>query len=151
MPARFISTGRPGRFIAKNDKFLKTEETFNAAFMPHRPAEPLIGPLALGLVWVWSWPARTPKSKRVGLVPRPRRPDLDNTAKIVRDLLGHLGFYLDDGQIVEDHYWKFNGDRPGLGVLLRELPMSVLPMDGESFLRFEEAKHRAADGQNKAH
>lgn len=88
---------------------------------PHRPDTPLEGPLRLQLTFYFQPPKSMPQ-KRLALLPlaKDTKPDLDNLAKQVCDVMQATGFYRNDSQISKMTLGKFWSDRPGLQVEIEE-------------------------------
>lgn len=78
----------------------------------HRPNAPLLGPVAVTLMFVM------PRPKRAAAT-YPRRPDLGNTSKGVLDAFNGV-LWVDDSQVVRLVERKSYGTRPGVGVLVED-------------------------------
>lgn len=90
--------------IAYKSKTQKANErTLEAFLMPHRPAEPLRGPLELSFTAYFpipkSWPKKRREKAMCGGVWHTARPDLDNLQKQLKDALTRMGFWGDDSQV----------------------------------------------------
>lgn len=81
---------------------------------PHKPKEPLKGPLALVVRWKFHGQKKKPGWKIT-------RPDTDNLQKALKDEMGKLGFYQDDAQVVHEECEKVWADVPGIEIKLWEL------------------------------
>ena len=81
---------------------------------PHKPNEPLKGPLALVVRWKFKGQRKKPGWKIT-------RPDTDNLQKALKDEMGKLGFYQDDAQVVHEECEKVWADVPGIEIKLWEL------------------------------
>jgi Holliday junction resolvase RusA-like endonuclease len=88
---------------------------------PHRPPEPIVGPVSVRLMFMF----RQPKSQRKRIAAPVRkfsaRNDLDNLTKPVLDVLQRQGFFLDDGQVCKLTVEKWtvpDGMEPGVNVLV---------------------------------
>lgn len=88
-----IVCGRPQFYEPSNVKQAKA--VLMAGMLPHRPAEPLEGPLYLRVWWMFG----TKDNKKIGKW-RDTRPDTDNLEKLLKDCLTQLGFWKDDSQVV---------------------------------------------------
>src|SRR3990172_578643 len=87
----------------------------------HRPPAPLEGPLALEFTFRMPMPKAMPKRVRVaiaegGTVHHAKRPDVDQCAKPVLDVLMHAGFFADDAQVAALAVRKVYAFRPGVEV-----------------------------------
>ncbi len=90
----------------------------------HRPAEPLRGPLQLRLRFQSAYrQADLAKIKRGrGVSPwKDTRPDWDNLAKQICDVLEKCGFFVNDGQLADVHVQKVWGYSPGVSVVLSSI------------------------------
>lgn len=88
-------------------KLAQARNTFRTALYPHRPKEPIQGPVALKIDWVFS----TPDSRKWG-VWKETRPDTDNMVKLFKDEMTRAGFWKDDAQVCVEHvekYWDIDG------------------------------------------
>lgn len=106
----------PARKVLDNAKLVATFA------QRYAPDEPFKGPIRLDLTFVVPW--RSGESKRtraIGERPKHTRPDLDNLAKQVCDVLESLGFYRDDAQISDLHLRKRWGPAPRLDVRVERL------------------------------
>ena len=94
-----------------------------ALLREHAPASPVTGPLALNVVWCYPWRKSEPKKNRIaGFKPCDTRPDVDNLAKMLLDVMsGPGGFWNDDSQIAVLTFSKFWGDLPGIGIRYKTL------------------------------
>lgn len=101
----------------KDPKQAREEQALMAMLAPHQPAEPLQGPLLIGVSAYLPIPVSKPKSWKAGALSgeiRPTvKPDLDNLIKHVKDCLTMLRFWDDDKQVVGYlPSGKFYSDRP---------------------------------------
>lgn len=104
---RVIKT-KDGRVFSHTHKATEQEsreETLAALLAKHVPAEPLEGPLALGVRAVFAVPASWSKTKQAaalaGEIRPTSKPDLDNVIKHVKDVMTQMQFWRDDCQVVE--------------------------------------------------
>lgn len=102
----------------KDPKQAKEEEALMALLGRYQPAEPLEGPLLLGVKAYLPIPASKPKSWKASALSggiRPTvKPDLDNLLKHVKDCLSMLRFWGDDRQVVGylPHTGKWYSESP---------------------------------------
>lgn len=82
----------------------------------HGPETPLNGPLGAELVW--QYPLR---GKHAQGEPYALKPDIDNTVKLVYDVMESLGWYDDDKRICDQHVAQVWGDPGGLYVHVWEI------------------------------
>lgn len=110
-----------GKFATSKGKAVESE--LMTLFMPHRPAVPFDGPLRLSVYWTYPWRKSEKKSNRAkGETPCDVRPDCDNLAKFVCDIMTRLAFWNDDGQICLLMFRKAWGNKPGIGIRVEECP-----------------------------
>ena len=118
--------GRVVSRLADTTGLNRTKRTLEAMLAPHRPAEPMRGPVRLSLAWVWPWVASDRKAARGlatnGRMWHPRRPDCSNLTKTIEDRLVACGFLEDDGQVVLLEARKYRGDTPGLWIRIEPAP-----------------------------
>lgn len=79
------------------------------------PTAPFGGPLRLTVTFCMPIPKRRHEGQRDG-APHASRPDIDNLAKLVLDVLSRLRWWHDDAQVSELRAGKFYGERPGVHV-----------------------------------
>lgn len=81
------------------------EQSLAALLAPHVPPEPLAGPLTLYVNCHFAIPASKPKKWRhealCGHIRPTVKPDADNLAKHLKDVMTQVGFWGDDKQVVE--------------------------------------------------
>ena len=87
--------------------------------VPHKPAVPLDGPLALSTVWLFP----KGKSHKHGEW-RITRPDTDNLHKLLKDCMTRCGFWHDDAQVVREAVEKRWSDDP-TGIYIEITPLEV--------------------------
>ncbi len=123
MRARACVRGRhAGTYKAKKQE--QREQTLAAMLIEHRPSEPMGGPLVLHVDAHLPIPKSKPnqwKQDAIHGVVRPTtKPDADNLAKHLKDVLGQMQFWGDDKQVVELVVRKWYSDRPRWDVQLEE-------------------------------
>lgn len=112
------------QFVGKfaNSKGKKVQDELTALFMPHKPAQPMDGPLQLNVAWCYPWRKSEKKSnKEKGWMWCDTRPDCSNLIKIPEDILTKLGFVHDDSQFSKIVFSKFWGDYPGIAIEITPL------------------------------
>lgn len=90
----------------------------------HRPPMPLTGPVLMHLrLWFPRLKAHLTSKGVKPTAPRWKdtKPDFDNLAKGVADVLTNMGFWQDDGQIAVTIIEKRYGDTPGMNVRIKQL------------------------------
>jgi Holliday junction resolvase RusA-like endonuclease len=114
---------RRGRFAAMVDKpeLTTARETWMAVLRPFAPSTPLVGPLR-ALIDL-TWPFRKGDGMRVrknGRIPCDVKPDCDNMAKTIFDVMALLGYFSNDAQIFDLIVTKWFGDEPGITFHIQE-------------------------------
>lgn len=105
--------------IGRNKKGEQLKQTLFEILKPHQPPEPLEGPLHLGIKYVYPWRKSEPKKNQTeGWKWCDKRPDSDNIAKQICDVMTLLNFYHDDGQVASLSVEKLWGDVAGIGISL---------------------------------
>jgi len=88
-----------------------------AAGRPHRPRQPLAGPLTVHLTFYLPRPGRLQRRKDPdGPIPHDVKPDKDNLEKAVLDALTGDSWWNDDCQVFAGHtekYYAAKADDPG--------------------------------------
>lgn len=108
--------------LADKPELVAAKATLDALLLPHQPAQPVAGPVALSLVFTWPWRASEPKKRRAaGRLPHTSRPDLDNLAKTLTDRLVALRFLEDDAAVSDLRLSKWWGDEPGITIAIDPL------------------------------
>lgn len=88
---------------------------------PHAPAKPMEGAIKLHLEFTFPWRKSEPKKNRaLGAKAHTSKPDWDNMAKTIVDVMVKLGFMCDDSQIYSGTVEKRWGDFPGIYVTIEE-------------------------------
>lgn len=102
----------------------KAKKEWIRRLTPHAPDSPFSGPLALTLVITWPYLKSHKKAvKAFPRMPHFGRPDLDNVEKLILDAMTKAGFWGDDGQVCDKHSVKCYGQKPGLTVVIEEMPL----------------------------
>lgn len=138
---RIVRVGKWSR-LADKPELVAARGMLDAVLLPHQPAQPVTGPVALALEFVWPWLASDPKRVRaLGRVPHAAKPDCDNVAKTITDRLAALAFLGQDSHVVALSVTKWRGDTPGIFVRLEPLPAAPTapsPRQGRSAPRRRE-------------
>lgn len=96
-----IVTGKGKSFVAHYQpaKVKQFSRNLAALLAPHRPKEPLDGPVCIEIVFGYPWPASASKrSREAGIAPKTTKPDLDNLEKAIMDVLQSSGFIVNDSR-----------------------------------------------------
>ena len=95
---------------------------WDALFLQHRPATPLVGPLLLWITLTWPWNTSDSKKTRAnGWVYHDTAPDVDNMTKTLMDSMARCAYFNRDSQVACLQIDKYRGDNPGIEVTLGEL------------------------------
>ena len=122
---RLVMIGGRPRFFHKKEH-QQAEGDLLTLMSAYAPPEPLTGPLALRIDFVFPWrKSETKKRLALGKCPNDTRPDCDNIAKLVGDVLTKLRFYNDDGQVADSHVTKAWGDKVGITVFLSSIAPKI--------------------------
>lgn len=139
MRARATIRGRHAT-VYKAAKQEQNEQTLAALMVAHRPSTPMDGPVLLYVNAVFACPAS--KSKKWtnealrGQIRPTTKPDADNIAKHIKDVMTQLQFWHDDKQVAELVVRKWYGTRDHIDIDVRAAAVSPLglwePEDGEA-------------------
>ena len=100
----------------ESGRLKEARQMFCDALRPHRPAEPLEGPVRLHVTWLFPT-----KSHRTGEW-RITRPDTDNLQKLLKDCMTDTGFWHDDAQVCVECIGKmWTRSDPGIQILVSEI------------------------------
>lgn len=114
--------GKPfiGHYTKK--KVAQAALAFGVALAPHRIPTPMVGPILLTMTFVYPWRKSEPKRNRLkNIMPKFTIPDVDNSAKLIIDVMTKQKFWNDDGQIADLHLRKYWGNHPGITILAYEM------------------------------
>ena len=107
--------------VVPNRAAARARNSLYGMFLPASPREGLIGPIMASLTLVWPWRESEPmKNRRGGFRFSDKRPDVDNAAKMILDVMADVGFFAsgNDAQVARLEAVKGWGDRPGIYVRL---------------------------------
>lgn len=110
-----VINGHPMFFEKKAVRDAKTELMWK--LKPFVPAHPMEGALSVEITWMFELKAcKAPHYKTT-------RPDLDNLEKGLLDVLGTMGFFHDDAQVVDKRTdkWAVPVGNGGLEIVIREV------------------------------
>ena len=110
-----IVGGKPMFF--HNESHKSAEHDLLLLCAPHSPSAPYLCPVILEIEFVFPYRKTEKKGNlRFPKIPHTSKPDCDNMAKIVGDVLTKLKFYKDDSQVCRLVVSKFWGHTVGLGI-----------------------------------
>lgn len=109
-----VRGGRP--FFYTKQKVQDVKNFYAACCRIHKPPEPLDGALEVGINFYY--PTKRPHKDGE---PKTTRPDVDNMAKALVDVLTDLGFWHDDGQIAALHITKSYCNPSGVRVRIERI------------------------------
>ena len=115
-----VIAGRPMFFPKKEHQ--QAEHDLIALIAPYAPACPLDGPVKMRIDFRFPWrKSETRKRRAMVRVPCDVKPDLDNMAKLIGDVLTKLQFYRDDGQVADLRLTKSWGDDVGIRIVVGKI------------------------------
>lgn len=117
-----IIGGKPRFFHGA--KMREQERTWASLLLPHVPTEPVLGPIELKATLVYPHLKGTPKRDVHLVIPKASKPDADNAAKHLTDLLVTMRFIGDDAKIARLIVEKFHGPEATVGIQIAIRPMS---------------------------
>ena len=109
------------QFFKKKD-VAESETDYMTLLSPNVPSEPFRTAVRLDVCFVW--PFRKTESRRVRerlLVPMTVKPDFDNLAKTLCDVMTKLFFWTDDSLVADGRIRKFWGASPGIHIRIEEI------------------------------
>jgi Holliday junction resolvase RusA-like endonuclease len=109
-----IVRGRP--IFYEGPKLRAARAKLTAALRPHKPDEPMQGPLHV--IVEWSFETKNQKQDNTY---KTTRPDIDNLNKLLFDIMTDLGYWQDDAQIVREGAGKFWSMTPGIFISVEEI------------------------------
>lgn len=115
---------RVGGFTKLADKpeLREVVSDYMTLLRPYVPAKPFEGAIILNLEFTFPWRKSEPKRNRVfRTMPHTSKPDWDNMAKTLVDVMVKLGFMRDDAQIFDSRVRKLWGDEVGINITIEEV------------------------------
>lgn len=114
-----VAVSKSGKQLRYEGESLKSAHAKIRAYAaPHRPPEPIAGPVRLVVKWMFldKQHAHEHGSWKI------TRPDTDNLQKMIKDVFTDLGFWMDDAQVVSEIAEKFwVREKPGIYVEVHSL------------------------------
>jgi len=109
-------------------KLKMQEHTWSVLLRPFVPTAPMTGPVELVVRMVYPHNNGTKTIDRVYLLWKETRPDADNAAKHLIDLLSRMRFIENDAQVARLIVEKFHGPEPSVGIriAIQPLPSKLL-------------------------
>jgi Holliday junction resolvase RusA-like endonuclease len=117
-----IVRGRPMFFHGQ--RMREQEQTWTALLAPHVPDKPVAGPLSLSMRLIYPHLKSARKRDRSLIVPKGSKPDADNVAKHIIDLLSRLRFIEDDQSVARLIIEKYFGPEAFIGIRIQIAPMT---------------------------
>lgn len=112
-----IMVGKYGkRFVGQNARGRATKQELQSLVLPHKPIAPYTDALRIEITY--RFPMRKSEKaalKRLPAIPCTKRPDADNLAKGLLDVMQGL-FFLDDAQVYNLSITKLYAQRTGIAV-----------------------------------
>ena len=120
-----IASNKAGKRFAMHytpAKVKKNAGNLAAIVAPHRPIEPLQGPLGLAVTFQYPWRSGTSQKARLAeSAPKDTKPDIDNLMKQISDVLQATGFIVNDSQFADVTLKKIWTATPGVHVRIETL------------------------------
>lgn len=113
--------GKPFVLHYKKDSVNTARQLFAMQLKPYRPAKPLTGCVALSVALFFSVKERAKWGKY-----KTSRPDADNYCKELIDVMGSLGWWLDDAQIVKLKISKQYAEKAAIFIHCEEVQDDVI-------------------------
>lgn len=122
---RIVRIGKFSR-LADKPELVASKAMLDSLLLPHQPSEPMTGPIALCLEFVWPWRASEPKKNvALGRMWHVTRPDCSNLTKTLEDRLVALRFIEDDNAVCSLTVLKWWGSDPGIAVRIQRLQVGA--------------------------
>lgn len=103
----------------KKKNVREAEAILTDQLLPYLPDEPYECPLCIRVMWLFDKKSLTKKEMKSFKM---TRPDLDNMFKGLADVMGDMGFFIDDNQIVNLELTKaWSREFPGLFIQIWKL------------------------------
>lgn len=102
--------------LANTTRLNQALRDYAVALKPYAPESPMDGALELTMTFVFPHPGSARKAIRGTYVPKSTRPDYDNLAKTLQDVMTTLHFWYDDSQVWRSTIEKMYGPEPGIRV-----------------------------------
>lgn len=116
-----FKNGKPFILHYKKNNVETARQLFAYQLKPHCPTEPMTGCIALTISLFFSVKERAKWGKY-----KPSRPDADNYAKELIDVMGSLGWWLDDSQIVKLKIEKRYAEKASIFIHCEEVQDDVI-------------------------
>lgn len=114
---------RRGRYSSLADKpeLVNVVNDYLTLLGPYAPEKPITGPVVMTIEFVFPWrKSESKKNRAMGKFPMTSKPDWDNLAKTLADVMTKLGFWIDDAQVFDGRSLKFWGDDVGITIEFEE-------------------------------
>ena len=122
MRQRLYTVGGKARmYTSRTNKAAVESQTLLELIRPHRPAEPMTGPLRLCVSWYYPYRKSEPKKNRTEDLWCDTRPDCDNLTKGLCNILTTLQFWGNDSQVANLQFKKKWVETPRIEILIRKL------------------------------
>lgn len=118
-------TGRHVPRFYRSAAIQRAAHTWATLLQPHIPAQPIVGPVSLGVSLVYPHLQCTAKRDQVSMRPKTSKPDLGNAVKEIEDVLVRLRFLEDDQQVGRLTAEKWHGPADQVGIYIRLVPWSA--------------------------
>ena len=111
------------------------ERTWASLLQPHVPEAPVLGAIELRATLIYPHLKGTAKRDLHLVIPKESKPDADNAAKHLTDLLVTMRFIGDDAKIARLIVEKFHGPEASVGIRIAIQPMSpIVPSEAPAVI-----------------
>ncbi|MEG1542928.1 MAG: RusA family crossover junction endodeoxyribonuclease [Tannerellaceae bacterium] len=110
--------------LADDAKLNVVKNDYMSLLAPHAPKVTMTGAIKMQIEFVFPWNKTARKrDKALGKIPKLTKPDADNMAKTIADIMTKLLYWKDDCQIYDNHQTKYfgNDDIVGITINIEEL------------------------------
>ena len=109
-----IRNGKP--VVYEPAELKQAREKLRAHLARHVPKKSFTGPVWLGVKWCFPIRGRHRDGEY-----KATKPDTDNLEKMLKDVMGDLGFFKNDAQVASEHVEKFWAKVPGIYIVMESL------------------------------
>lgn len=104
----------------KTTQLVQWENELRKALEPCKPSIPIAGPVKLTVTWGFGT-----KNKKLLYCWKTTKPDTDNLMKTLKDVMSHIGFWIDDAQVACEICQKMWVNNPGIRIEIVPLHESI--------------------------
>lgn len=111
----FMRGGNPCAVLHDSERLKAVKQKFHAYLAPHRPPQPLTGPVRLVVKWIFPADGHPTGEWKT------TKPDTDNLQKALKDTMTRLHYWQDDAQVASEIVEKFWGNPCGIFISVTSL------------------------------